>query len=75
MNVNSRGHNLDTKIEWLFPGIKTPTGPEKPGGCNPLFHRPNCIDKPRTDLKGSGHIQDSLEDLTSGWVICAQLES
>ena len=32
MNVNSRGHNLDTRFEQLFPGIKHPPGLENPVG-------------------------------------------
>ena len=29
-NVNSRGHNLDTRFEQLFPEIKHPPGPQNP---------------------------------------------
>ena len=32
MNVNSRGHNLDTRFEQRFPEIKHPPGPKTWGG-------------------------------------------
>jgi len=32
MNVNSRGHNLDTRIEQFFLEIKHPPGPKNPVG-------------------------------------------
>jgi hypothetical protein len=37
MNVNSRGHNLDTRIEELFSEIKHPLGVKFPVGVTPLF--------------------------------------
>jgi hypothetical protein len=35
MNVNSRGHNLDTKWSHLFPEIKHPPGLKNPVGVFP----------------------------------------
>jgi len=32
MNVNSRGHNLDTRFESFFLKIKHPPGPKNPVG-------------------------------------------
>ena len=32
MNVNSRGHNLDTRFEQFFPEIKHPPGVKIPVG-------------------------------------------
>jgi len=37
MNVNSRGHNLDTKKSQLFSEIKTPAGVKFPVGVPPLL--------------------------------------
>ena len=39
MNVNSRGHNLDTRFEQLFPEIKHQPGVNNPvGDISPFIH-------------------------------------
>jgi hypothetical protein len=56
MNVNSRGHNLDTRFELFFPEIKHPPGLEKPVGASSPSTGLKSINTPRTDLRGAGQI-------------------
>lgn len=42
MNVNSRGHNLDTKKVTTIFRNKTPTGPKNPGGYPPAAKPVGC---------------------------------
>jgi hypothetical protein len=39
MNVNSRGHNLDTRFDLLFSEIKHPPGLRNPVGATPLLSK------------------------------------
>jgi hypothetical protein len=39
MNVNSRGHNLDTRFKQLFLGIKHPLEVKFPVGVTPLLSK------------------------------------
>ena len=39
MNVNSRGHNLDTRFEQFFPDIKHPLEVKFPVGVTPLLSK------------------------------------
>ena len=39
MNVNSRGHNLDTRFEQLFSEIKHPLGVKFPAGVTSLLSK------------------------------------
>jgi len=43
MNVNSRGHKLDTRFEQLFPEIKHPPGIKTRWVFYPLFEQPEGI--------------------------------
>jgi hypothetical protein len=47
MNVNSHGHNLDTRFKQYFLKIKHPPGIKNPVG---LLH-PESIKTPRTDMR------------------------
>jgi hypothetical protein len=55
MNVNSRGHNLDTRFEQLFSKIKHPPGPKTPVGVpfssNRIKEHLNILARSR----GAGH--------------------
>jgi hypothetical protein len=42
MNVNSRGHNLDTRFKQLFLKIKHPPGLKNPVGVRLLHHQPEA---------------------------------
>jgi hypothetical protein len=54
MNVNSRGHNLDTKIELFFVDIKHPPGLKNPVGAPARRIDLKSTNTPRTDLRGAG---------------------
>jgi hypothetical protein len=56
MNVNSCGHNLDTRYKHHFPEIKIHRA-AKPVGCILPLHRPESIDISRTDSRGAGQNQ------------------
>ena len=55
MNVNSRGHNLDTKFEQFILEIKHPPGINTRWVYPPPRVSLKSINTPRTDLRGSGH--------------------
>jgi len=49
MNVNSRGHNLDTRVDQYFQEIKHPPGLKNPVG---VSSSSSSIDTSRTDSWG-----------------------
>jgi len=58
MNVNSRGHNLDTRFDQLFPEIKHPPGPKNLVGVPYSSNQFERVYISRTDLRelGQNHI-------------------
>jgi hypothetical protein len=54
MNVNSRGHNLDTKFEQFILEIKHPPGINTRWVYPPPRVSLKSINTPRTDLRGAG---------------------
>jgi len=55
MNVNSRGHNLDTRFYQLFLGIKHPPGLKTRWVYPPPRIGLKNINPSRTDLRVAGH--------------------